>query len=74
MNDTPLVLKGCMTIVALSLILQYVVYSWSKVKGRGGGGKVRCHWWGDPTSEKLGGHISTADDSRRCGDKSRTTR
>ena len=23
MNDTPLVLKGCMTVVALSLILQY---------------------------------------------------
>ena len=44
MNDTPLVLKGCMTAIALSLILQYVVHSWSKVKGRGGGGKVRCHW------------------------------
>ena len=46
MNDTPLVLKGCMTVVALSLILQYVVHSCSKQKGRGGGGKVRCHWWG----------------------------
>ena len=44
MNDTPLVLKGCMTVVALSLILQYVVHSWSKLKRRGGGGKVRCHW------------------------------
>ena len=44
MNDTPLVLKGCMTVVALSLILQYVVHSWSKLKGRGGGDKVRCHW------------------------------
>ena len=44
MNDTPLVLKGCMTVVALSMILQYVVHSWSKLKGRGGGGKVRCHW------------------------------
>ena len=44
MNDTPLVLKGCMTVVALSLILQYVVHSWSKLKGRGGGGKVWCHW------------------------------
>ena len=44
MNDTPLVLKGCMTVVALSLILQYVVHSWSKLKGRGGGGKVYCHW------------------------------
>ena len=50
MNDTPLVLKGCMTVVALSLILQYVVSSWSKLKGRGGGGKVRCHWRG-PTSQ-----------------------
>ena len=44
MNDIPLVLKGCMTVVALSLILQYLVHSWSKLKGRGGGGKVRCHW------------------------------
>ena len=41
-----MVLKGCMTVVALSLILQYVVHSWSKLKGRGGGGKVRCHWQG----------------------------
>ena len=40
MNDTPLVLKGCMTVVALSLILQCVVCSWSKLKGRG---KARCH-------------------------------
>ena len=46
MNDTPLVLKSCMTVVALSLILQYVVHSWSKLKGKGGGGKVRCHWQG----------------------------
>ena len=43
-NDTPLVLKGCMTVVALSLILKYAVHSWSKLKGRAGGGKVRCHW------------------------------
>ena len=48
MNDTPQVLKGGMTVVALSLILQYVVHSWSKLKGRGGGGKVHCHWW-EPT-------------------------
>ena len=46
MNDTPLVLKGCMTVVALSLILQYVVCSWSQLKGRGRSGKVRCHWQG----------------------------
>jgi len=42
MNDTPLVLMGCMTVVALSLILKYVVPSWSNLKG--GGGKVHCHW------------------------------
>ena len=46
MSDTPLVFKGCMTVVALSLILQYVVHSWPKLKGRGGGGKVHCHWRG----------------------------
>ena len=46
MSDTPLVLKGCMTVVALSLTLQYVVHSCSKLKGRGGGGKVRCDWRG----------------------------
>ena len=46
MNDTPLVLKGCMTVIALSLILQYVVHSWPKLKGRSGGGKVHCHWQG----------------------------
>ena len=46
MSDTPLVLKGCMTVVTLSLILQCVVCSRSNLKGRGGGGKVHCHWWG----------------------------
>ena len=46
MNDTPLVLKSCMTVVALSPLLQYIVHSWSKLRGRGGGGKVRCHWVG----------------------------
>ena len=50
MNDTSLVFKGCMTVVVLSLILQYVVSCWSKLKGRGGGGKVRSHWW-EPTSQ-----------------------
>ena len=53
MNDTPLVLKGCMTVVALLLILQYVVHSWSKLKGRGGGGKVRC-LWRESTSQVAG--------------------
>ena len=52
MNDTPLVLKGCVMVVALSLILQYVVHSWSKLKGRGGTGKVRCHWWGATSQAK----------------------
>ena len=51
MNDTPLVLKGCMAVVALSLILQYVVHSWSKLKGRGG--KVRCHWQGFTSQVKV---------------------
>ena len=46
MNDTSLVLKGYMTVVALTLILQHVVHSWSKLKGRRGCGKVRCHWQG----------------------------
>ena len=46
MNHTPLVLKGCITVVALSLMLQYVVHSCSKLKGKGGGGKLRCHWQG----------------------------
>ena len=49
MKDTPLVFKGCMTVVALSLILQCVVHSWSKLKGRGGGSKVHCHWRGSPS-------------------------
>ena len=53
MNDTPLVLKGCMTVVTLSLILQYVVHSWSKLRGRGVSGKVRCHWRGS-TSQVRG--------------------
>ena len=53
MSDTPLVLKGCMTVVTLSVILQYVVHSWSKLRGRGGGGKVRCHWQGS-TSQVRG--------------------
>ena len=42
MNDTPLLLKGCMTVVSLSLILQCVVHSWPKLNGS----KVHCHWRG----------------------------
>ena len=52
-NDIPLALKGCMTIVALSLILEYVIRSWSKLKGRGGGDKVYCYWRGS-TSQVRG--------------------
>ena len=44
MNDTSLVLKCCISVVALSLILQYIICFWSKMKGRGCSGKVRCHW------------------------------
>ena len=46
MNDTPLVLKGCMAVVALSLNLQSVAHACPKLKGRGGGGRLRCHWRG----------------------------
>ena len=46
MNNTTIVLKGCMTVVALSLILRYVVRSWNKLNGRGGDGKSHCHWKG----------------------------
>ena len=35
MNDTSLVLKGCITVVAVSLMLQYVVHFCSKLKGNG---------------------------------------
>ena len=42
MNDTPLVFKDCMMVVALSLMLQYVHF-WPKLHGRSGGGKVHCH-------------------------------
>ena len=52
MNDTPLVFKGCMTVVALTLILQYAVHSWSKLNGKGGGGKVCCHWQGSTFQAK----------------------
>ena len=45
-NNTPLVLKGCMTVVALPLILQCVFHCWPRLKGGGGGGKMWCHWWG----------------------------
>ena len=40
---TPLMLKSYLAVVALSLILQYIVHTWSKPKGSVGG-KIRCHW------------------------------
>ena len=52
MNDTPLVLKGCMAVVALSLILQYVLCKWPKLKGKSWGGKVHCHWQGTTSQVK----------------------
>ena len=45
MNDTPLVIKNCMMVAALSLTLQYVCF-WPRLNRRGGGGKVHCHWQG----------------------------
>ena len=55
MNNTPLVLKGCMTVIALTLILQYVymVHSGFKLKGRVVSGKVHCHLQGS-TSQVRG--------------------
>ena len=49
MNGTPL---NCMTVVGLSLIVQFVVHSWSMLKGGGGCGKVHCHWQGSPSRVK----------------------
>ena len=61
MNDTPLVLKSCMTVIALSLILlHYIVHSWIKMKGRGGCSQVRSHLQG------------TSFQGRGPGDGSRT--
>ena len=42
MNDTPLVLQGCILVVSLSLIMEYAVHSWGGCpKGRSRCGKVR---------------------------------
>jgi len=54
MDHTPLVLKGCMAVVALSLILQYIGHTWPKLKGRCGGGKLRCYWRVTATSQVRG--------------------
>ena len=45
MSDTLVVLKGCMVVVALSLVLQYVHLS-SRKNGKGGRDNVHCHWRG----------------------------
>ena len=57
MNNTPLVLKGCMTVVALSLLLQYAVHSWSILKGTGGNGRVNYHWRVSTSSSVDGGTL-----------------
>ena len=42
-NSTPLVLQGCMAVVSLSMILEYVFRRFGGCPhGRGGCGKVRC--------------------------------
>ena len=48
MNNTPLVLKG----FALSLMLHCIVRGWFRLKGRGGSGKICCHWWGSTFNMK----------------------
>jgi len=57
MNDTPLVLKGCMAVVPLSLIQQYIAHTWPKLKERGGGGKLHCYWSG--TSSQVRGIVGS---------------
>ena len=52
MNDTSVVLKGCMTVFAVSLILQYIVHGWFRLKGRDSSGKLCCHWWGSTFNVK----------------------
>ena len=53
LNDTPLVFRGYITVIALSLMLQYVAHSWFKMKGRGQSSKVRRHWWGTTYQVKV---------------------
>ena len=48
MNNTSLVLKG----FALSLMLHCIIRGWFRLKGRGGSGKIRCHWWGSTFNVK----------------------
>jgi len=57
MNDTPLVLQGCIVVVSLLLILEYMFYSWRICpKGRSRCGKVRC--------PKLGGGAVLSAEAR----------
>jgi len=57
MNDTPLVLQGCIVVVSLTLILEYVFHSWRIYpKGKGRCGKVRC--------SKLGGGCVLSAEAR----------
>ena len=51
-NDTSVVLKGCMTVFALSLMLQYIVNGWFRLKERDSSGKRCCHWWGSTFNVK----------------------
>ena len=55
MNDTSLVLKVWMTVVVLSLLLQYIVRNWPILRRRGRGGKVHHHWWGNVSGTLNGG-------------------
>ena len=52
MNDTSVVLKGWMTVFALSLMLQYIVHGWFRLKGRDSSGKRCHHWWGSTFNVK----------------------
>jgi len=64
-NDTPLVLQGCIVVVSLTLILEYAFHSWGGSSiGRGRCGKVCC--------PKLGsGPIPSAEAGRSVGVASR---
>ena len=54
MNHTPLVLKGCITVVALSLMLQYVVSFLFQAEGEGRGWQIALPLAGDHVSGEGG--------------------
>ena len=61
MNSTPLVFQGCMAVVSLSLILEYVFHKWGGCpKRKGGCGKVRC-------TKLVGGSVLSAEASGVAG-------